>query len=103
MIFPSSVVDPESGHIMLKHLEPNLNTFTPMLTYLLRCNVDVTSLLSGTAIKAIIAYVADYITKTPMKTHVIFDAVKSIFDKNSTLLSGNAEQKEKARKILTTS
>ncbi len=100
-IFPKSLADPSTGHIILKHLEPQLNTFTPMFTYLIRSNSDVTSLLSGTALKAVVAYVTDYITKSPLKTHTIFDAVRSIFDKNSELLSGTVDQKEKARKILT--
>ncbi|TDL13769.1 hypothetical protein BD410DRAFT_734914, partial [Rickenella mellea] len=80
-IFEQSVFDPETGGITLKHKEAQLNTFTYLLTYLLRCNSDVTSLLSGTAIKAVISYVTDYITKSPLKTHSIFDTVRSIFDK----------------------
>ncbi|TDL21768.1 hypothetical protein BD410DRAFT_723883, partial [Rickenella mellea] len=78
-----------------------MNTFTSLLTYLIRCNSDVTSLLSGTAIKAVISYVTDYITKSPLKTYTIFDAVRSIFDKNSEFLNGSSSQKEKARLILT--
>ncbi|KAF8575421.1 hypothetical protein K439DRAFT_1649563 [Ramaria rubella] len=57
-------VDPKTGHINLKKGEAWINTFTPIVTYLLRCNSDVTSLLSGTAIKAVIAYVTDYVSKT---------------------------------------
>lgn len=49
--FPSAVftrteVDPKDGYINIKKLEPMLNTVTPDLKYLLRCNTDVTSLLS---------------------------------------------------------
>ncbi|KAF8573098.1 hypothetical protein K439DRAFT_1650061 [Ramaria rubella] len=60
-----SEVDPRTGHINLKKGEAWINTFTPIVTYLLRCNSDVTSLLSGTAIKAVIAYVTDYVSKKP--------------------------------------
>ncbi|TDL15280.1 hypothetical protein BD410DRAFT_732928, partial [Rickenella mellea] len=80
-IVEESIFDPETGSITLKHGEAQLNTFTYLLTYLLRCNTDVTSLLSGTAIKAVISYVTDYITKSPLKTHSIFDVVRSVFDK----------------------
>ena len=73
--YASTQVDPESGALIMKKGEAWLNTFTPAVSYLLRCNHDVTSLLSGTAIKSVIAYVADYITKTPLKTHVMFQAV----------------------------
>ncbi|KAI0337025.1 hypothetical protein BDW22DRAFT_1340573, partial [Trametopsis cervina] len=78
-VFPQTLVDPDTGCLSLKKGEAWVNCFTPVVTYLLRCNTDVTSLLSGTAIKAVIAYVTDYITKTPLKTHVIFDAVKTVF------------------------
>ncbi|RPD67664.1 hypothetical protein L226DRAFT_474572, partial [Lentinus tigrinus ALCF2SS1-7] len=69
--FKETAVDPESGALIMKKGEAWLNTFTPAVSYLLRCNHDVTSLMSGTAIKSVIAYVADYITKTPLKTHVM--------------------------------
>lgn len=58
------------------------NTFTPVVSYLMCCNHDVTSLLSGTAIKSVVGYVADYITKTPLKTHVMFQSVRQVFERN---------------------
>ncbi|KAA1479657.1 hypothetical protein DENSPDRAFT_789456, partial [Dentipellis sp. KUC8613] len=73
-----SSVDPETGSILLKHEEENLNTFSPLLTYLTRCNTDVTSLLSGTAIKAATAYITNYITKSPLKTHTMFEIIKGV-------------------------
>jgi hypothetical protein len=51
-----------------------MNTVAPLLTYLFRCNTDVTSLLSGTAIKAVVAYISDYITKPSLKTYMVFEA-----------------------------
>ncbi|KAJ7301294.1 hypothetical protein DFH08DRAFT_639472, partial [Mycena albidolilacea] len=68
-VFVKTVVDPKDGYINMKKLEPMLNTVTPDLTYLLRCNTDVTSLLSGTSIKAVVAYVSDYITKSSLKIY----------------------------------
>ena len=52
-----------------------MNTVTPVVSYLLRCNTDVTSLLSGTAIKAVVAYISDYITKLMLKTYIVFDTI----------------------------
>ena len=98
----STGVDPETGALIMKKGEAWMNTFTPELSYILRCNHDVTSLMSGTAIKSVIAYVADYITKTPLKTHVMFKSVQEVFSRNTELL-GNASKprKEKARSIIT--
>lgn len=95
------MVDPKTGALNLKKREAWMNTVTAELTYLLRSNSDVTSLLSGTAIKAIVAYVSDYITKPGLKTYSIFDIIKSIFDKNSEMIGGDLKRKEKVRKIFT--
>ena len=76
-----TTVDPETGSILLKKREPYINTVTPYLTYLLRCNTDVTSLLSGTAIKAVIAYTTEYVTKTSLKTHTVFDIIRCMMDR----------------------
>ena len=51
-IVQKTEVDPETGAISMKKLEPMINIITPQLTYLLCYNTDVTSLKSGTAIKA---------------------------------------------------
>ena len=93
--FEQTLVDPKTGALNLKKGEAWMNTITPVLTYLLRCNSDVTSLLSGTAIKAIVAYISDYITKPGLKTYSIFDVIKSIFDKNSTMIGGDLKRREK--------
>jgi hypothetical protein len=78
-----------------------INTVSAEVTYLICSNTDVTSLLSGTAIKAVVAYVSDYIAKLSLKTYLIFEAVKSVFDKNSEMLGGSMDRKEKARQLIT--
>ena len=85
----------------MKKGEPQMNTFPAVLTYLIRSNSDVTSLLSGTSIKAVVAYVTEYVTKTGLKTYTIFDTIKSIFDKNSEMIGGDKSRQEKARQIIT--
>jgi hypothetical protein len=99
--FDSTEVDPKSGALNVKKGEAWINTLTPLVTYLLRCNSDVTSLLSGTAIKAIVAYISDYITKPGLKTYSIFDTIRSVFDRNTEMLASGIRTKEKARKLIT--
>ena len=77
-----------------------MNFITPALTYVLRCNTDVTCMWSGTALKAVIMYVSDYITKTSLKTHVMFEAVRNVFDKHCDILASSLSEKEKARKLM---
>ncbi|KAJ3820792.1 hypothetical protein F5880DRAFT_1487394, partial [Lentinula raphanica] len=97
----SSHVDSSTGHLFLKKLEPWLNDISPPLTYLIRGNTDVTCLLSGTAIKAAVAYVTDYITKPGLKTHVVFDSLRVIFEKNTDILHGVQTDKDKSRTLMT--
>ena len=91
----------EFGTISLKKMEAWLNTITPLVTYLFRCNTDVTSLSSGTAIKAVVLYISDYIMKSTLKTHTIFDSIKSVFHRNSEMIGGSLPMKEKARRFMT--
>ena len=86
---------------ILKKDESMLNTVTAEVTYLICSNTDVTSLLSGTAIKAVVAYISDYICKPALKTYLIFEAVKSVFDRNSEMLGGPLDRKEKAHRLFT--
>ena len=100
-IFKTTEVDPDTCAINMKKLEPMINTISPIVTYLFRCNTDITSLKSGTAIKGVILYVTDYITKASLKTHVMFDAIRSTFQKKSELIGGSDTRKEKARRLMT--
>lgn len=95
-----TTVDYKDGHIFLKHGESMMNTFTRCLTYLTRCNTDVTSLLSGTSIKAVISYVTDYVTKPTLKTHQIFSAAYDVYDKASHAVLGESKPSEGARKLI---
>lgn len=94
-------VDPETGGIYMKKGELWLNTFTRELTYLFWCNTDVTNLSSGTAIKAVVLYVSDYIMKASLKTHIVFDCILSIFLKNAELIQGSLSSQEKACVLMT--
>jgi hypothetical protein len=98
--FKQTEVDLKTGALNIKKGEAWINTFTPVLTYLFRCNTDVTSLLSGTAIKAVVAYVTDYVTKPGLKTYSIFDAIRGVFSRNSELLGGTTERDLSSQRLL---
>src|SRR3977135_933819 len=98
-LVPYMPVD-KTGHINIKKSESMINTYNPILTYLLRCNTDVTSLLSGTSIKAVIAYVTDYVTKSPLKTYNIFETICDVFNRNTVIINGDDDREEKARSLL---
>lgn len=100
-IVEQTMVDPLTGALKVKKGESWLNSFTPVITYLCRCNSDTTSLLSGTAVKAIVAYISDYVTKPGLKTYSIFDTIRHVFDRNSELINGSSDRKSSARLLMT--
>jgi hypothetical protein len=100
LIVPQTTVNFEDSYITLKKSESMLNTITPCITYIFRCNTDVTSLLSGTSIKAVISHVSDYITKPSLKTHQIFATAYNIFNKNANLDADDASQTDDAQKLI---
>ncbi|PBK85073.1 hypothetical protein ARMGADRAFT_872141, partial [Armillaria gallica] len=96
-LYSTTQVDADSGALNIKKREPWINTFTPELTYVMHCNTDVTSLSSGTAIKAVVLYISNYITKSSLKTHVVFDVICDIFAKSTDVLQSHLPEKEKAQ------
>jgi hypothetical protein len=58
----------DNGALNIKKGESMPGNVTAEVTYLICSNTDVTSLLSGTAIKAVVAHVSDYISKPALKT-----------------------------------
>jgi hypothetical protein len=39
----------------------------------------------------VVAYVSDYITKSSLKTYMLFDAVVNVFDKNLEFIGGTSD------------
>lgn len=99
-VFPVTQVDEISGHVDMKKLEPMMNTFTPVITFLNRCNSDVTSLLSGTSIKAVVSYVSDYVAKLSLKTYHVFASVFDVFTAETDITGGTVPSRENARHII---
>ncbi|KAF9540236.1 hypothetical protein CPC08DRAFT_650980 [Agrocybe pediades] len=77
-VYEETLVSDTDGRIFPKQLEAMLNTVTPALTYLVRSNTDVSSLLSGTSVKSTISYVTDYVTKPALKTYQVFSSAYEV-------------------------
>jgi len=75
-----------------------LNTFTDILTYLMRCNTECHQPLILDRNQVHSAYVTRHITKTPLKTHTMFEAIKTVFSRNSEFINGKLEPSEKTQK-----
>jgi len=99
-VITQTAVD-DTGYIHLRHDEPQMNSVNHFLTYMLRCNTDVSCLLTGTAIKAVMAYATDYITKPSLKTPSMFSLIRKQLDRAQPLDCVDADRHEKGRKIIT--
>ncbi|KAJ3570418.1 hypothetical protein NP233_g4408 [Leucocoprinus birnbaumii] len=99
-IVPETFVDHTDGYLKIRKLEAMLNTFSDVLTYLMCCNTDVTSLQSGTVVKAIIAYICDYITKLGLRSHHIFQTAHSVFSKQQEYLDKSEAEATQARRLI---
>ncbi|KAK0224281.1 hypothetical protein IW262DRAFT_1268792, partial [Armillaria fumosa] len=101
-LFATTTIDPETGHIHLMKKEQWINTFGALLSYIFRCNTDLMSLRSGMAIKAVLIYVTDYITKPGLKTHAIFDCIRSMFQYSKEHPNDPLKtRKDRTRKLMT--
>ncbi|KZV89335.1 hypothetical protein EXIGLDRAFT_594028, partial [Exidia glandulosa HHB12029] len=76
-ICPESSVDPETGELNLRCLDGLVNNYNPTMLEALRCNMDIKFIGSGSSAKAILYYVTDYITKSPLKSHVSYAALEA--------------------------
>ncbi|KAJ6574056.1 hypothetical protein B0H19DRAFT_933701, partial [Mycena capillaripes] len=90
----------DDGHINVRHIEPMMNMVNPILTFLNRCNTDVSSMLSGTAVKAVVSYVSDYISKLSLKSYQMFASVYDVFEKESEMRGGSERDKNNARHMM---
>jgi len=100
-IVETTMVDPATGALKIKKGEAWINFFSPILTFLVWCNTDTTSLLSGTAIKATVGYITDYVTKPGLNTYSMFDTIRQIFERNETLLTVKENIQNSARSLVT--
>ena len=98
--FPSTIVDPNTGAIRFKKQEQWINTFNPILSYLLHCNTDVTCLLSGTQVRAVIAYVTDYMTKGGFQQETVFNTIKAVTDRQEEVVANSSGDHAAARRVI---
>lgn len=98
-VFEESVIS-DDGRIDLRHGEPRLNTFNIVMAYLLGCNTDSSSMMSGTAMNAAAGYITDYLVKMGVKTHQIFSSVYDVFERNVDIWDNSKSESDAARRLI---
>lgn len=97
--FRETVVDAE-GRLSLRKREPMINSINKVMSYCFRCNTDCTCLLSGTAVKATVGYVADYIVKMGLKTYQIFSSIYDVFERSPDVWTESRSDSDAARRLI---
>lgn len=78
---PLSSIDNATGIVVLQHLDRLVNNFNPTMIEAMRCNMDLKFIGSGDNAKALIFYITDYVTKSPLKAHVSYSALEHAMKK----------------------
>ena len=64
------------GELCYQCLDGLVNNYTETVIEILRCNMDIKFIGSGLSAKAILYYMTDYISKTQLKMHVVYNALE---------------------------
>ncbi|KAI9059342.1 hypothetical protein FKP32DRAFT_1614245 [Trametes sanguinea] len=100
-VTPESSIDYETGELTLRILDGLINNYNATILEAMRCNMDIQFIGTGGEAKAVLYYITDYITKSPLKAHVAYAALETAMKK---LSSGDANhdlaQTEKSRRLL---
>ncbi|KAH6887373.1 hypothetical protein BKA70DRAFT_1061255, partial [Coprinopsis sp. MPI-PUGE-AT-0042] len=90
-------IDAETGEILYESLDGLVNHFHAAIIEAVRCNMDIKHIGSGTAAKAVVFYITDYISKSQLKAHVAYAALETAvrrlgeFDSVETDIEGRAK------------
>ncbi|KAI0708654.1 hypothetical protein C8Q76DRAFT_626943 [Earliella scabrosa] len=84
-VISETTADMDTGELTLRCLDGMVNNFNASILRALRCNMDIQFIGSGYEAKAILYYITDYVTKSPLKTHVAYAALELAVKKLETL------------------
>ena len=78
---PHTAVDYNTGEITYQCLDGLVNNFNASIIELVRCNMDIKFIGSGQSAKAVLYYITDYVSKSQLKMHVVYNALQAAIRK----------------------
>ena len=97
---PETFFNEELGSFVMRHLNGMVNNYCPTISESVHCNTDIKFITSGDAVKSILFYITDYITKTGNKSHVLFGALEVALKKLGDYDPTDTEVELRAKKML---
>ena len=99
-VTPESSIDNATGVIVLQHLDGLVNNFNPTVIEAMRCNMDLKFIGTGDDAKALIFYITDYVTKSPLKAHVSYSALEHAMKKFHSMENLGDDTADVAKRLL---
>ncbi|KAH9855236.1 hypothetical protein C2E23DRAFT_714714, partial [Lenzites betulinus] len=99
-VINESSCDPETGELALRILNGMVNNYNPTILESLRCNMDIQFIGTGEEAKAVIYYITDYITKSPLKAHVSYAALEMAVKRLAAIENAGSDVSERAKHLL---
>lgn len=93
-------LDVETAAILLRRHHPWIASYTSIVTFLMRCNMDIKAVGSGEAAQAFLYYVTDYITKPSLPIHAGVSALTYAIDKTKGRLNSSGKAQEERHHTL---
>ncbi|KZO89459.1 hypothetical protein CALVIDRAFT_455709, partial [Calocera viscosa TUFC12733] len=97
---PETFFDMDLGELHLRRVDGLVNNYNATIIQALRCNMDIKFVGSGPLAKAILYYITDYITKSQLKVHVAYAALRLAVDRLNTAPVPPADVKERGKRLL---
>lgn len=72
-----TTIDSETGELEFRVTDGMVNNFCETILLAMRCNIDIKFIGSGQSAKAVLYYITDYITKSQLKAHTAYSALKT--------------------------
>lgn len=86
-----SVLDENTHEIILRRHHPKIAAHTPLVTFLMQCNMDAKHIGSGEKAKCLVHYSTDYITKPSLAVHAGMAALSYAVTKTRPKLPDNVK------------
>ena len=97
---PKTFFNEELGSFVMCHLNGMVNNYCPTISEPTRCNTDLKFMTSGDAVKSVLHYITDYITKTGNKSHVSFGALEVALKKLGDYDPTDTDTELRAKRML---
>lgn len=99
-VTPATSFDKETGSLTMHHLDGMVNNHNPTTAVATCCNGDIKFMASGAAVKSVLFYITDYITKSQLKSHVSFSALEVALKKLGDCDPTDTDTELRAKKML---